>query len=174
MPNLPFTVAEITKILDGRLNSPIQDVVDDVDTTSSRKSIAADTPYTFTSNGGVRNHKMLPAHITNIWDTASSIASFSEFMGVPEMVANIQFMFDPSSAVAGNITVSVWVHESVPVLMKSVVTPFKSAETRVTSLITFYAGEATEFDVKNKGVFFTYEMSAAGELWDRAIEIYRT
>ena len=76
MGNLPFTTAEITKILDGRLHSPIQDVVDSVDTSISKKTIAADTQYTFTSDGLVRNHKVLPSHITNIWNTTTDIATF--------------------------------------------------------------------------------------------------
>ena len=171
---LPFTGDEVKKVLDGRYNSPIQDCVGDNYTVGSPLAMIGGSEYNFVCNGNTSNFKKFPEHITSIWDTATNIATFSEFLDTPEIVANVQFTFNPSSSSSGTITVMAYVNETVPIEIKSVVIPYKATATRSTGLITFYAGDATGFDVKNKGVFFTVESSGDGNLYDVALEIYRT
>lgn len=175
MGKINFTSSELNKVIDGRFHSPIQDVVDDAFTLGSEQSISANTEYTFASNGNVRNKKVLPAHISNMWNTSTNIATFEDFLNTPEIVANVQFKFDPSDSSEGLVTVRVYVNETTPLLIKTNTIDYKGASDEpLTALLTFYAGEEVGFDVKNKGVFFTYEFSSNGNLWDRAIEIYRT
>lgn len=171
---LPFTAEQIIKILDGRLHSPIQDIVGDNYTVGVPLTMAATTEYDFECNGNTRMFEVLPDHITGMWDTTTNIATFDEFENTPEIVANIQFTFDPSVAAAGIITIRSYVNETVPIVMKDVTIPYKATTEKYNTLITFYAGDTTGFDVKNKGVFFTVESSAAGELYNTAIELYRT
>lgn len=171
---LPFTAATITKILDGRLHSPIQDVVGDNYTIGSPLVMAAGTEYDFECNGNTRVFEVLPDHITGIWNTTTNIATFSEFENTPEIVANVQFVFDPTVAAAGIITVRSYVNETSPIVMKEVTVPYKALVENYNLLITFYAGDAVGFDVKNKGVYFTVEASGAGDFYNTAIELYRT
>lgn len=171
---IPFTAADIIKVIDGRYHSPVQDVVGDNYTLASPLATAGGVEENFVCNGNTRNFSVFPAHVTNIWNTTTNIATFGEFLNTPEMVANVQFTFDPSVAAAGIITVRAYVNETVPLLIKEVNLPYKATATDGTALITFYAGDATGFDVKNKGVFFTIESGAAGDLYDFSIELYRT
>lgn len=174
MAQLPYSAAQIEKILDGRFHSPIQDVVGTNYTTGSRLAMSAATEYDFICNGATRNYMSFPDHITNIWNTSTNIATFPEFMNTVEMVANVSFNFDPTVAAAGVLTLRVYVNETVPLVMKQYTAAYKNADERYTVLATFYTGDDTGFDVKNKGVKFTIEASGAGELYDPSIEIYRT
>jgi len=171
---LPFTAATIVKILDGRLHSPIQDIVGDDYTIGDPLVMSATTEYDFECNGNTRTFEVFPDHITGIWNTSTNVATFSEFQNTPEIVANVQFTFDPSAAAAGIITIRSYVNETVPIIMKEVTIPYKALVEKYNTLITFYAGDTTGFDVKNKGVFFTVEVSGAGSLYNTAIELYRT
>lgn len=171
---LPFTAATITKILDGRLHSPIQDIVGDNYTIGVPLAMSAETEYDFECNGNTRMFEVFPEHITGMWNTSTNMATFSEFENTPEIVANVQFTFDPSVAAAGIITVRSYVDETSPLIMKEVTIPYKGITDNYNTLITFYAGDSAGFDVKNKGVYFTVETSGAGSLYNTAIELYRT
>lgn len=174
MGQIPYTTAEFIKIVQGREHSPIQDIVGNDYTDVSRLTVLADTEYDFICNGSIRNFKIFPEHVTNIWDTSTNKATFAELVNTPEIVANVQFNFDPSAASAGILTLKVYVNEDIPLLMKSYTIGYKAVDNRYTILATFYAGDAVGFDVKNKGVCFKIESTANGELYDPAIEIYRT
>lgn len=171
---LDFTGSDINKIIDGRYHSPIQDCVGDNYPIGTPLAMDASTEYDFECNCNTRDFSVFPDHITNIWNGTTNIATFGEFLNTPEIVANIQFTFDPSIAAAGNLTIRAYVNETTPLIIKDVLIPFKATATKSTALITFYAGDAIGFDVKNKGVYFTIESSASGILYDTAIEIYRT
>lgn len=171
---LPFTGQEVKRILDARLHSPVQDVVGDNWTSGSPLAVTGGTEYTFQCNGNTRLFSVLPDHITSIWNTSTNIASFSEFDNTPEMVANVQFTFNPTASSSGILTLRVYVNETSPIIMKDYTIPFKGTTEQYTILSTFYAGDFTGFDVKNKGVYFTIESTLDGSLYDPAIEIYRT
>lgn len=174
MGQVNFTTDEINKLLDGRYHSPIQDVVGDLWTVGSPLPLLAGTPVEFQCNGNIRNKKILPDHITNIWDTTTNRATFENFLNTPEIVANVSMVIDPSASSEGYLTVGVWVDEDTPILIKSTNIYFKGDIEKVTALLTFYAGDETGFDVKNKGVFFTIESTLAASVYDMSLEIYRT
>lgn len=174
MGQIPFSTAEVTKIIDGRLHSPIQDCVGDNWTVSSPLALLAETPVVFQCNCNLRNNKILPTHITNIWDGTTNIATFENFLNTPEIVANVNMIIDPSASSEGILTVSAWVNETIPILIKSVNATYKGDTEKITALLTFYAGSEPGFDVKNKGVYFTIESSSGALAYDMSIEIYRT
>lgn len=174
MGQLNYTTAEIQKLLDETYHTAIQDVVGDNYTSGVPLVMTGGQSYAFACNGNTRNYKNLPTHVTNIWNTATNVATFAQFLNTPEIVANVQFAFTPSSANAGTITLDVYVNEDVPILMKSYTITYKGSAQRYTILSTFYAGAATGFDVKNKGVIFKLTASGNGSLYDTAIEIYKT
>lgn len=169
-----FTRSEIDKILDGRMHSPIQDCVGDNYTLGLPLAMTANTEYDFVCNCNTRDFSVFPNHITAMWDGVNNKATFVEFLNTPEIVANVQFTFAPSIAAAGVLTLNVYVNETVPLLIKKYTVPYKATTEDYTILATFYAGDATGFDVKNKGVIFKVESTGAGDLYDTAIEIYRT
>ena len=169
-----FTGNQIDTILDEQYKSPLQDVIGDDYTTSSRLSMVAGTEYSFVCNGNVRNFTNLPDHVTSLWHTTNNICVPSELLDTPVLVFTVRFTFNPTVAAAGIVTLHPYVNETVPVEFKPVNVPYKASEARVSALVTIYLGEETGFDVKNKGVFFKVSTSGAGELYDPNIEIYKT
>lgn len=174
MGQLNFTTDEVNKTIDGRLNSPVQDVVGDNYPSGSPLAMSADTEYTFACNGNDRNFPNFPAHITNMWDTTNNKTALSEFQDTPQIVCSVQFTFAPNVAAAGEITIQPYVDETSPIPFKAVTVPYKKDASRVNGLVTFYAGSEAGFDIKNKGVYFKIKASGAGSAYDMAIELYRT
>jgi hypothetical protein len=171
---LPFTGAQIQKILDEQYMTPLQDVTGDDYTVGAPLAVSASTEYDFTCNGNIRNFTNLPAHVTSLWNTSTSICLGAELLDTPVLVLTVRFKFDPTVAAAGNITVNPYVNETVPIKFKPVTVPYKATLTAVSALVTIYLGDETGFDVKNKGIFFKFESTGAGEMYDPSIEIYRT
>lgn len=169
-----FTGEETDKIIDGRYHSPIDDCVGDDWTIGSPLVASAGVEYDFVCNGNIRHFKVFPDHITKMWDTTLNIATFSEFLNTPEIVSTPQFTFAPTVAAAGTITVRAYVNEDTPLVIKEIVIPYKATVTDVSALLTYYAGDAVGFDVKNKGTKFTIEFSGAGNVYNNSIENYRT
>ena len=174
MSNPKFTKAEVDRILDGRLHSPIQDVVGDNYTSGSPLAMSADTEYDFVCNGATRNFKSFPESITNMWNTTTNITELSEVDDTEMIVATVSFTFDPSVSAAGIITLQPYANEDTPIPFKTRIVSYKGNAERVSADVFFYAGSETGFDIKNKGVFFKVESTGAGNLYDTTLEIYRT
>lgn len=171
---LPFTGEEVEKVIDGRFHSPIADCVGNDYTVGSPLAMSADTEYSFICNCAVREFEVLPDHITSIWNKTTNIATFQDFLNTPVIVFTIRFKFGPTVAAAGIVTINPYVNETVPIKFKPVSVPYKASLTDVSALVTIYTGIETGFDVKNKGVFFKFESTGAGNMYDPQIEIYRT
>jgi|GEM_PF-5256877 len=174
MDKLPFTITQISQILDEQYKTPLQDVSGDDYTVGSPLAMAADTEYSFACNGNVRNFKNLPSHVTNFWNTSTNICVPSELLDTPILVFTVRFTFNPTVAAAGIITLHPYVNETVPIEFKPVQVAYKATAAQVSALVTIYLGAETGFDVKNKGVFFKVSSTGAGNLYDSSIEIYRT
>jgi len=173
---LPFTGDEVCKVIDGRFHSPLQDLAGD-DYTSGvgeRLEVAASTEYDFTCNGAVRNFIEMPSHIASLWNTSTSLFLAPDFLDTPVIVFTVRFKFDPTVSAAGIMTINPYVNETVPIKFKPVSVPYKGALTDVSALVTIYLGSEIGFAVKSKGVFFRFESTGAGEMYDPQIEIYRT
>lgn len=169
-----FSQTQVDRILDGRLHSPIQDVAGDDYTVGLPFTMPAGVDNDFVCNGNVRNFKSLPSHITNIWDTVLNKATFVDFDNTPEMVANVNFTLNPDVSAQGIATITVWVNETIPLVIKSINIPYKGTTERINGLLTFYTGDTVGFDVKNKGVIFTVSSSTNAVGYDPSIEMYRT
>lgn len=164
----------LKKIVTTQGTTPWHDGADDAYTTSSRQTIVAGTEYDFECNNLARHEDNFPEHITELWDTTDNVATFVEELDTPVYVARVQLNFVPTIAAAGTIELSAYVNETVPLLVDTSLINYKASDTRATALFTFYIGSETGFDLKNKGIKFTYTMSGAGEVYDRGIFIYRT
>ena len=168
------TGAMLQKVINENEHTPIQDIVGNNYTTSSRLSMTANTEYNFVCNGVVRNNLSLPIHISKLWDTTTNLGVFTDLVNTKMIVATPKFIFAPSTASAGFITVRAYVNETVPIEIDAKVVDYKAVAETVSQLLTFYTGNATGFDVKNKGVFFTVEADQNGELYDTSLVIYQT
>ena len=172
--NLDVTAEQLNKIINGRHHSPIQDVVGDDYTEASKFTMTAGVASPFLCNGNVRNFKVLPSHVTNMWSTSENKCLFTELDNTPMMVVDMSFMFLPGTASAGHITISAYIDDATSSLITSILIPYKSSLTRASALLTFYLGSDAAFNVKGKGVKFTVQSDSNGEGYDPSIKIYRT
>jgi hypothetical protein len=171
-----FSGADIDKILDGRLHSPIQDVIGDnwTSTPGEELIMAAGQKYRFRCNGNIRNKLILPEHLTAMWDTDADITTFSDMLNTPMMVFSLGGFFIPDTASEGLFTATSYVNETTPIPFKPRSTAFKSTPSEVSVSPFIYTGDDVGFDVKNKGVYFEIEVSKSGKFHTPAIELYRT
>ena len=169
---LNITGNTLSKLIDSYYHPPHQDVVDGLHTVSSPQSITGGAETTFTNNGSVRNYSALPDHITNIWNTSTNVAAFSEEMNEPIYVARLELTIDP--ATVGNFDFKMYVNDSSPKLIQTVTVPYKNAIGRISAIFTFYLGTETGYDVKNDGVYFTITPSGNADIYDKTILLYRT
>lgn len=174
MGKVKFTTAEIEKVLDGRYNSFRQDAVDGEHTVGSPQAISASTPVRYSVDGAVRNDTTSPTHITDRWDVVNDKITMATALDHPVYVAQFAFTYDPNAAAAGIVTIRTYIDDTVPKLINTNSTDYKSVTSVEGMLVTWYFGEDTGYDAKNDGVYFEIEFSAAGSLYGKAITIYRT
>ena len=166
--------ADIIKAINQDIIQPWHDCADSEFRFASSQSISADTEYRFNCNGLVRNVKNLPSHITELWDTSSSKTFLSEVQDAPVYVARVQFNFIPDTSTEGVMQFRAYINEHVPVLIQQIRNTFKKVDSRMEALFAFYVGAESGYDIKNNGLFFAYESSVAGKVYDRGILIYKT
>lgn len=162
----------LDKLLDSSEHPAWQDVVDGLHTSSSPQEITGGSETTFTNNGSVRNETSFPDHITELWDTTNSIAHFEEELNAPVYVARLEFTIDPQAT--GTVDFKMYVNDDTPKLLQTTTVSYKNAIDRVSSLFTFYLGDAAGYDVKNDGVYFTITPSSDVDIYDKTLLIYRT
>ena len=170
-----FSTVEINNILSENAYRFKQDIAGDNYSLGSPLSIAAGTVYNFVCNGNTRNYKVSASHITNEWDTVNNKMVFNSFLDTPMFVVQPNFTFSPSSATQGVMTFSLYVNETVPLLIDSSSVVFKgTAPEKLTGLITFYIGSETGFDIKNKGIIIKFSSTVAGDVYNMTLKQYHT
>ena len=174
MGQVKFTTAEIEAVLDGRYNSFRQDLVDGEHTIGSPQVISASTPVRYSVDGALRNEFTAPSHITDRWDTVNSKIAMSTALDHPVYVAQFAFTFSPTVSAAGILTVRTYIDDTVPKLINTISTDYKSTTSVEGILVTWYFGEDPGYDAKNDGVYFEIEFGASGSLYNKAITVYRT
>lgn len=166
--------ADIIKALNQEVVQPWHDCADSIYTTASKQSVTGGSNYDFHVDGVSRNETNLPTHITKLWDTAENLAVFSEVLDTPVYVARVQLTFLPGTAAEGYMEFKAYVNETVPVLLQTIRVAYKTDASRMEALFAFYTGDATGYDIKNKGIFFEYTPKTSGQVYDRGILIYKT
>lgn len=180
MGQLSFTTAEIEKVLDGRYNTFRQAILDGQYTLASPRALLASTEVVLTNNAALTNSVTSPTYITSRWSTSNSKISMPEELDNPTYVNDLTFTFDPTSASAGEGTIRLYIDESgtrnfaTDPLIRSYPFDFKAAPEPVSVISTWFFGEDVGFDAKNNGVYFTVEVSLAGDLYETFFSIYRT
>lgn len=172
---LPFTGEQIKNVIDGRMNSFIQDIYDGVYHSGNKQAVSAGTEYRFEFDGVPRNSVTAPTYITSRWDLINNNFAVPEELDRPTYVANISLMFDPSVSATGSCTIRAYIDDATtPKLIGEYNYQYKAIVDDYNTVITWYLGEESGYDAKNDGVYFTYEFSGAGDVWDRKATIYRT
>lgn len=171
---LDITGDELKKVIMGRYYSFRQDIHDSQHTSGSPQAISAGTPVRFTNDTLTRNDVVSPYYITSRWNTTDNKVAFPEEIDSPTYVAEIGFVFDPSVAAAGDITLTVWIDDDTPKDIKVYTAKYKAVAEKQSIIATWYLGDDAGFDAKNDGVYFELEFEGAGDLYNKTLVIYRT
>lgn len=171
---LKFAFAVIEKLIDGAYHAFIEDIVDGEHTLGSPQAISADTVYRFTVDGAARDFVVAPDYITSRWDKINSKFAVPEELNTPMYVANLGFVFDPTSNNEGHGTIRAYIDDTVPKLIHTGQFNFKGSADSAGGLVTWYMGTETGYDAKNDGVYFELEFNLAGVLYGKTLTIYRT
>lgn len=180
MGQVKFTTTQIEQVLDGRFNSFRQALNDSQYVLATPRALLDSTQYVITNNGGLSNEVTSPTYITSRWDSTNNKIAMPEELDNPTYVNDLTFTFDPTSPSPGEGTVRVYIDESgtrdftTDPLIRSYPFDFKADPEPVSVISTWFFGDATGFDAKNNGVYFTVEVSLAGDLYGTFFSIYRT
>jgi len=177
---LGFTGSEVQKVIDGRRNSFRQSINDSQYVLATPRALTANTEYLLTNNAQLSNDVTSPAYITSRWDAVNNKMVTPEELDTPTYVNDLTFTFDPTVASAGKGKIRVYIDESgtrdftTDPQIRSYDFEYKSTPEPVSQVTTWFLGEATGFDAKNNGVYFTVEVEGDGDLYGTFFSIYRT
>lgn len=177
---LGFTGKEINDVIDGRYNSFRQAIGDSQYTVGSPLAVPANTETLLTNDALLSSDVSAPSYITSRWDATNSKIAMPEELDAPTYVNDITLTFDPTVSAAGKGVIKLYIDESgtrdfsTDPLIRSYDFEYKSVAEAVSIISTWFFGDATGFDAKNNGVYFTIETDANGDLYEIFFSIYRT
>lgn len=177
---IPFTGAEVVKVIDGRYNSYRQAIGDSQYTEALPLALSANSEVLLTNNASLSNSVTSPAYITSRWNTTSNKIAMPEELDSPTYVNDLTLSFNPSVAAAGKGIIRVYIDESgtrdftSDPLIRSYDFNYKSTVEPVSVVSTWFFGDDTGYDAKNNGIYFTIETDANGDLYEIFFSIYRT
>ena len=166
--------ADIIKSMNQDIVQPWHDCADNAYTSASKQAVTAGQTYDFTANCLPYEKTNFPSHITKLWDKVTNLVTLIEVLDSPVFVARVQMNFLPDTSAEGYMEFKAYVNETVPILIQSITIAYKGTDTRLEALFSFYVGSETGYDIKGKGLKFTYKPKTNGKVYDRGILIYKT
>lgn len=174
------TIEEIDKSISYRLTPPTYDIVDGVYITGNTLPVNQGQQYrlVFDSQNLARefsNGFSSKTGITKMYDFDNNVSYFQEFNDTPTIVALPNCYFKPSASSEGECIIRCFVNEPSPILLDQAIVGFKGqVYEKMGDLFSFYLGDEIGFQLKTKGIYFTFEFTLAGELKDMGLYQYLT
>lgn len=177
---LNITGNTLRKLVNYRYTPPSQDIVDGVYTDSSPRSITAGTEYKLVFDDTNLAREFTNGFndytgITTMYDFTNNVTSYGEFLDTQTVVSLPNCYFQPSSANAGECIIRMYVNEDTPIQMDQAIVGYQGLSyEKMGDLFSYYLGSETGYDVKNKGVYFTFEFEHSGNMKDMGLFHYLT
>lgn len=171
---LGHTEADIKKSMNQDITQPWHDCNDNAYTSASKQSVSAGQEYAFENNGLAYEATNFPTHITKLWDKTTHKCYFNEVLDTPMYVAKVAMNFLPGVSAESYMEVFAYIDETVPIKIGSIRLPYKATDSRLEALFTFYIGTVSGYDLKAKGLKFTYKPQTNGQVYNRSILVYKT
>lgn len=168
------TQANIIKSINQDIVQPWHDCADNAYVTGAKQAVTGGVEYDFAANALPYEKTNFPTHITKLWDKVNNLAVFTEVLDSPMYVARIQMNFLPGTSAEGYMEFKAYINETVPILFQTIRVAYKTVDSRMEALFSFYVGAETGYDIKAKGLKFTYTPKTTGGVYDRGILIYKT
>lgn len=166
--------ANIIKALNQEIVHPWEDAADSAYTSASKQTVTAGTEYAFQVNRLAYSAWNLPDFMgTYLWDTNNHKIIFTPQIQYSVFTARVQLNFAPQSAAEGYIDFKAYICEETPALIQTIRVPYKTTDTRLEALFSFYVGDDTGYNMKLNGLKFTYTPKANGGVYDRGILIFK-
>lgn len=175
MAKLDFTAAQVNKAIAYRMTPISEDVVDGVYVTGSERAIVADTEYrlTFDSANYARhatNGFSGLTGITSLYDSTNDVFSYSDVQDTATVMALPNCWFTPSAANAGECLIRMYVNETSPILHDQAIVNYQGTTSeKMGDIFMWYLGDETGYQIKSKGVYFTFEFEHNGTMVDQGM-----
>lgn len=174
--NLPFTGDQVKKILAYRNTPPTSDIVDGTYNNASPLAVTAGVEYRLTIGTPARvftNGFNSNTGITTMHDIVNDIGIYSEFIDTPNIQLLPNCYFKPTSANSGECIIRMYVNETSPILHDQAKVGYQGViYEKMGDLFSFYLGDEVGYQIKSKGIYFTFEFSHNGNVKDMALYQY--
>ena len=163
-----------------RLTPPTCDLVSNQYTNAAPLSIVAGTEYRMNFDlanlaRSFNNGFNANTGITRMYDFVNHVSIFDEFNDTPTIVSLPNVYFKPSTASKGECLISCYVNETVPILHDQAIVGFQGTiYEKMGDLFSFYLGNEVGYQLKSKGVYFTFIFDHNGQAKDFALNQYLT
>lgn len=156
-----------------RLSPPIEDIVDSTYSSSNKLAVESGTEYRLSIGSTARHFKggfNDNTGVTMMFDITNDKAVYSEIYDTPIIDALPSCIFQPSSASAGECIIRAYVDENSPILHDQAIVGYKgNSPEKMGDIFKYYLGSEAGYDLKNKGIYFTFEFDHNGLLWDMSL-----
>lgn len=174
------SLSQFKRAIHYRLTQPTLDMTDSVYTLASPLAVTANDTIrlTFSEDSLLRNFKNglnTNTGISKLYNFTDNTTDWSEFEDTPTIVLFPNVLFKPASANEGKCIINCYVNESAPILHDQAIVDYKgTVYEKMGDLFSVYAGAESGYDVKNKGVYFTFSFSHDGLLYSKSLLQYLT
>lgn len=173
MGKLSFTTAQINKALSYVISPISEDIVDGTNNVSNKLAVTAGVEYRLSIGTPTRHKKNgfnSNTGITKIYDIDLDKSVYNEFADTENIEAFPNCIFQPGAASSGECIIRCYVDETVPIFHDQAIVSYKgTTPEKMGDNFTFYLGSETGYDLKNKGVYFTFQFDHNGHIWDKAL-----
>jgi len=177
---LNITGDELKKAVNLRVTPPTQDIVNGNYTDAAPLAVTAGTEYrlTFDDTNLARNFTNgfnTNTGITTMYDFTEDVAIYSDFVDTPTIVALPNLYFKPTAANAGECIIRMYVNETSPIQHDQATVSYQGAiYDKMGDLFSYYLGDEVGYQIKSKGIYFTFEFSHDGDVKDMGLFHYLT
>lgn len=177
---LNITGADLTKVINQKYTPPSEDMVDGVYTSGSPLAITAGVEYRLSfDDANLARHFTNGFNsytgITKMYDFDSDVALYEDFMDTPTIVALPNCYFEPSAASPGECIIRMYVNETSPILHDQAIVGYQgAAPEKMGDLFSYYLGDEVGYQLKSKGIYFTFEFTHNGNMFDMGLYHYLT
>lgn len=170
---LDFKAAQINRTVAYRDTAISEDIVDGTYNSTNKLPVTAGVEYRLEIGTAARHFKNgfnSKTGITMLFDIDNDKAVYSEVYDTPTILALPNCLFQPSAASAGECIIKCYVDETSPILHDQAIVSYKGiSPEKMGDIFQYYLGDEVGYQLKTKGVYFTFTFDHNGNMWDMSL-----
>lgn len=168
---IDYTVEQLNRVVGTQYYTPWDDSADSLHHVGNKQAVVGGTEYEFTCDNLTYHDANGPTtESMELWDSVNNKMQWLDEGDSPVYVARVKLTFDPTIGSAGIMEFRIEPDNVAPDFTNIINVTYKSSETDMEALFTFYVKGQTKTD----GVKIYYTPEGSGEVWNRGLLIYRT